>query len=73
MAASCADAGSARLLIFWALSDRATVGAAIWSRREARTWVSKSEIFAEVSAGMSVAERVVPDVTRPLASVVTFA
>ena len=30
------------------------VGAAIWSSREVRTWVSKSEILDAVSVGMSV-------------------
>ncbi|MOA63564.1 hypothetical protein D3C78_1893290 [compost metagenome] len=54
------------------LSDTSADGAASWSRRLVRTWLSKSEIFAEVSVGMSPTARVVAEVTRPLASMVTF-
>jgi hypothetical protein len=46
VAASWALVGSDRLVIRWEFSDTAAVGAAIWSRRLVRTWVSKSEIVA---------------------------
>ena len=36
--------GVAREVIFWLLADTEPVGAAIWSRRDVRTCVSKSEI-----------------------------